>query len=342
MLEDIKKELLKYPEKLREVLEHYGYCNVIIRPSYMQFGRDEFSSKKSIVIRLEDNDYLYVHDYARSFNADIFTFITTQRKVEFVDVLNTIKKVLNISSYSDFFGKKGIFGGFYERVRKRKTIQTKTYDDSILNKYQAFPNIRFIRDHIPIETQKYFDIRYDVESQGIVIPIRDIYGQLIGVKERFNYDIEDGEMKYFYPVSCRSSETLFGYSQNYPYLTDGTILIGEAEKFTMQCHGYKIRNAVSMMSGDLSLQQAKLIVSLHPKQVIFMHDQGYDFEYIQRNINTLRRYSKFAEFEIGFWDWTKSQYAPKVSATDMGKETFEYILKNEIVMVGDDENINEL
>ena len=109
MLEDIKKELLKYPEKLREVLEHYGYCNVIIRPNYMQFGRDEFSSKKSIVIRLENNDYLYVHDYARSFKADIFTFITTQRKVEFVDVLNTIKKVLNISDYSDFFGKKGIF-----------------------------------------------------------------------------------------------------------------------------------------------------------------------------------------------------------------------------------------
>lgn len=342
MLEDIKKELLKDPDKLQEVLEHYGYRNIVIRPQYMQFGRDEFSSKKSIVIRLENNDYLYVHDYARSFQADIFTFITTQRKVEFVDVLNVVKKVLNITDYSTFFDRKGIFGGFYERIRKKKIVYSKVYDESILDKYQFVPNLRFFKDHIPIETQYYFGIRYDVESQGIVIPIRNIYGQLIGVKERFNYDVADGENKYFYSVPCRCSETLFGYSQNYQHLSEGVVLLGEAEKFTMQCHGYEYKNAISMMSGDLSLQQAKLIVSLHPKQVIFMHDQGYDFEYIQRNINTLRRYSKFAEFEIGFWDWTKSQYAPKVSATDMGKETFEYILKNEIVMVGDDENINEL
>ena len=56
MLEDIKKELLNNPEKLKEVLEHFGYCNIVIRPTYMQFGRDEESSKKSIVIKLENNN----------------------------------------------------------------------------------------------------------------------------------------------------------------------------------------------------------------------------------------------------------------------------------------------
>ena len=48
MLEDIKKELLNNPEKLKEVLEHFGYCNIVIRPTYMQFGHQ---SKKSRICR---------------------------------------------------------------------------------------------------------------------------------------------------------------------------------------------------------------------------------------------------------------------------------------------------
>ena len=59
MLEDIKMELLNHPDKIKTVLEHFGYCNIVIRSKYMSFGRDEESSKKSIVIKLENNTYLY-------------------------------------------------------------------------------------------------------------------------------------------------------------------------------------------------------------------------------------------------------------------------------------------
>ena len=41
MLEDIKKELLNNPEKIKEVLEHFGFRNIVIRNTYMQFGRDD-------------------------------------------------------------------------------------------------------------------------------------------------------------------------------------------------------------------------------------------------------------------------------------------------------------
>ena len=83
----------------------------------MSFGRDESSSKKSIVINLNNNSYLYVHDYARNIQKDIFSYIMEQRKVDFIDVLNEIKHVLGITDYYDFFDNKGIFGGFYEKIR---------------------------------------------------------------------------------------------------------------------------------------------------------------------------------------------------------------------------------
>lgn len=342
MLADIKKEMINHPDKLKDVLEHFGYCNIVIRPKYISLGRDEKSSKKSIVINLENNEYLYTIDYARNIRKDIFSYIIEQRKVEFIDVLNEVRHALGITDYYDFFDNKGIFGGFYEKIRKRRTNKVNTYDDSILDCYVNCGNIRFLADNISLLSQKFFKIKYDVESQGIVIPIRNQFGQLMGVKERFNYDVPDGEMKYFYAVPCSMSQTLFGYSQNYEFLVDNTIYIFEAEKSCMQCYSYGIRNCVSLGSGSISIQQVKMLLELNPKRIIFLHDVGYGLENIMRNIDMVKNYSRFTEVELGYWSYFGRGYENKVSPSDLGKECLENILQNEITMIGDEDDEDEL
>ena len=342
MLADIKKELINHPDKLKDVLEHFGYCNIVIRPKYISFGRDEKSSKKSIVINLENNEYLYTIDYARNIRKDIFSYIIEQRKVEFIDVLNEVRHALGITDYYDFFDNKGIFGGFYEKIRKRRTNKVNTYDDSILDCYVNCGNIRFLAENISILSQKFIKIKYHVESQGIVIPIRNQFGQLMGVKERFNYDVPDGEMKYFYAVPCSMSQTLFGYSQNYEFLVDNTIYIFEAEKSCMQCYSYGIRNCVSLGSGSISIQQVKMLLELNPKRIIFLHDVGYGLENIMRNIDMVKNYSRFTEVELGYWSYFGRGYENKVSPSDLGKEWLENILQNEITMIGDEDDEDEL
>lgn len=342
MLADIKKELINHPEKLKDVLEHFGYCNIVIRPKYISFGRDEKSSKKSIVINLENNEYLYTIDYARNIRKDIFSYIIEQRKVEFIDVLNEVRHALGITDYYDFFDNRGIFGGFYEKIRKRRTNKVNTYDDSILDYYVNCGNTRFLTDNISLLSQKFFGIRYDVESQGIVIPIRNQFGQLMGVKERFNYDVPDGEMKYFYAVPCSMSQTLFGYSQNYEFLVDNTIYIFEAEKSCMQCYSYGIRNCVSLGNGSISIQQVKMLLELNPKRIIFLHDVGYGLENIMRNIDMVKNYSRFTEVELGYWSYFGRGYENKVSPSDLGKGCLENILQNEITMIGDEDDEDEL
>lgn len=340
MLGEIKKELIKNPEKLQEVLEHFGYCNIVIRPKYMSLGRDEHSSKKSIVISLENNPYLYVKDYARNIQKDIFSYIMDQRKVEFVDVLNEIKYVLKITDYYDFFDQKGVFGGFYEKIRKRRTPKVNTYDDSVLNQYISCGNVRFLKDHISLQTQQFFDIKYDTQSQGIVIPIRNQFGQLMGVKERFNYDVQDGEIKYFYALPCQMSQTLFGYSQNYKHLVNNTIYVFESEKSVMQCYSYGVKNSVALGSGTISSTQVRMLFELNPKKIIFMHDYGYKEEYILRNVEMVQKYSRFSEVLVGYWDYHSKKYDGKVSPSDMGKKELLRIMKTEIKIIGDaDEEI---
>lgn len=337
MLEEIKKELLNHPDKLKEVLEHFGFCNIVIRPNYLQFGRSKGSSRKSIVIRTDKNKYLYVTDYARNINADLFSYIMEQKNVSFADILNVIKGKLGISDYYDFFEHKGIFGGFYDKIRKHNTTQVRTYDESILNEYMACGNLRFLKDNISLESQRFFNIRYDIESQGIVIPIYNQLGQLMGVKVRCNYDVGDGEQKYYYLVPCAASQTLYGYSQNYNSLAKGTILIGEAEKFVLQCYTYGIRNCVGLGSGTISKKQIQMLFELNPRRIFFMHDVGYELDKIMRNIKMVQQYSRFKEVELGYWDYFNKGYPDKKSPTDFGKEIFNKILSSEITMIGDEQ-----
>ena len=342
MLKEIKKELLDNPEKLEELLEYFNFYNIHIHQSYISFGRAIDSSKKSIVIRLEKNDYLYVSDYARNINQDLFTYISEQRLVDFKDIIAVVRKILEIDDFSVFREPQGIFGGFYEKIRKRNEYTCRTYDESILNKYVALANMRFIRDNITIDAQQFFNIRYDVESQGIVIPIYNQVGELMGVKVRCNYDVQDGEMKYYYLIPCQMSQTLYGYSQNYNYLVNNVIYIFESEKSVMQCYSYGIRNCVALGSGSISRKQVQMLLELNPKKIIFMHDVGFDLENILRNINIVKSYSRFSEVELGYWDYFDRLYDDKVSASDLGKKELLRIIDNEIQMIGDDENEEEL
>ena len=342
MLKEIKKELLDNPEKLKELLEYFNFYNVHIHQSYISFGRAQDTSKKSIVVRLEKNDYLYVTDYARNISKDLFLYISEQRLVDFKDIIGVVRNILGVDNFSLFNESHGIFGGFYEKIRKRSEYSVRTYDESVLDKYIPLANKRFINDNISIAAQQFFGVRYDVESQGIVIPIHNQIGELIGAKVRCNYEVQDGEMKYYYLIPCQASQTLYGYSQNYNYLTNNIIYIYEAEKSIMQCFSYGIRNCVALGSGSISRKQVRMLLELNPKKIIFMHDVGYDLENILRNINMVKNYSRFSEVKLGYWDFFDRLYDNKVSASDLGKKELLRIMDTEIKMIGDDEDEEEL
>lgn len=334
MLADIKEELLKSPEAIRNVLVYFGYANIKIYNKYMSFGRDLDSSAKSIVIRLINNKYLYVTDYPRNINKDFFSYIIEQRGVTFKDVIDVVNKELGISDYSLFNEKRKAFGGFYNKIKKQTSVTPpKTYDISVLDKYEKIGNKRFLDDNISLQAQKFFDIRFDTENDGIVIPVLDQFGNLMGAKERVNHEIDDGEQKYWYPIPCQCSKTLYGYALNYKHLAEGIVLIFEAEKSVMQCYSYGIHNAVALGSGSISKNQVKMLYELQPQEVLFLHDVGYEMVSILKNIDIYKKFGRFSETKTGFWDWEKSQYTEKYSPSDLGKEELERILKEEIIYI---------
>lgn len=331
-MKKIKKILSDNPEYIVNILNSYDFYKPFIRGSEIRFGYGD--GHNPTAIRLKLSETLWTTDYVRDISCDLFEYIIKTRHVTFSDVLSAVKKELGISCLSYGVKKKsGIFGGLYDgiKARDKDAAAFKVYDESILDSYVQVPTIRFLRDHINTEAHDVFNIRYDIEGQRIIIPIYNQFGELVGVKSRANYEVSDSEPKYYYYVPTPVSNILYGYSQNYEYLSDDSILVFEAEKSVMQCYSYGIRNAVALCGNSLSDIQCRLILERNPKTVIFLLDKGLDFDVTAKNAQKILHFSKLSDVKVKYWETELSELPDKSSPSDYGKQVLENILKNEVL-----------
>lgn len=332
MIAELKKQLLEDPENICTLLEEFEFEHITLKRNEIRFARNS-EGGQNIRIRLENNDYLNVTDYARSEHCDIVSYIIKEKHTDFRTVLTAIKKILHLSDdWRPQNRKMSIFGGCYNHIINRTDTPPKVYDESVLDEYLNVPNVRFQRDHISLETQMEFGIGYSLETDRITIPIRDQYGSIMGIKGRRNYETDNvDDPKYLYLIPCQMSKTLFGYSTNYSSMYGGTVMIFESEKSVLQCASYGYHNAVALGSNSLSEYQAKMILSLNPQKVIFMLDSDLPLDNTKRNIDMLCSVATMRDLQISYFDWTECLDLPvKASASDEGKEVFEYILEENI------------
>lgn len=331
MFKEIKQRLLDNPDSIINILEFYEFYQPRILHNEIRCGLYEGSNPTAIRIKLINNNNLFVTDYSRSMCYDIINYIIKAKGIDFKDVMNVIKSELDIDDYYDLSVNKSVFGGFYNHISKQQSeLYVKTYTEDVLKQYDIGYNKRFALDNISLQTQKAFNIGYDVISQRITIPIRNQYGEIIGIKGRANWNVAEDESKYLYLIPCPMSTTLYGLSQNYIYLQNGDIYIFESEKSVCQCHTYSIYNAVAIGSNSLSIMQCKLLMQLQPKRIIFMLDKTLDLKNTFINIERLRAYMTMQDTKVMYWDWHKSLLPDKSSPSDYGKYELQNIINNEL------------
>lgn len=338
MLSEIKEELIKQPDAIIALLEHFDFAHIKPSSREIRFARDECGGH-NISIRLANNENVYVNDFARGVSKDIFSYIIQEKSVTFRDVIQKTKQILGLGDDWRPQQKKLLFGGIYSNLTNpNREIRLKTYDDGVLDKYERCGNLRFLRDGISLDAQRFFNIRFSVEDNAIIIPIYNEYGELIGAKARTNAEPQEGESKYYYPIPVAVSNTLYGYAFNYQHLYGAdTIYVGESEKFCMQLYTMGIRNCVSMGSHTLSEKQAKLLLQLAPKSITFMLDDGLDLSETKRNVDMIQSVSSMMQVDMYFFDHTECfALFPKDSPSDHGIDVWNEIIANNI------KNANEL
>lgn len=334
MLGEIKEELLKNPEAIVELMEHFGFEHIKLSSREIRLARNDRGGQ-NISIRLHNNEHVYVNDFVKGISTDIFSYIIQEKNTTFKDVIRQTKSILGLSDDWMPQQKKALFGGIYSNIScGNRDVPLKTYDESILDKYERVGNVRWLRDNISLASQKFWNIRFSAADNSIIIPMYNEYSNLVGIKARINREPRDDESKYYYPVGFPCSQILYGWSANYSYLYGNTAICVESEKSVCQAWDMNVRNIVALGSNSLSEKQAKLLIQLQPTRIIIALDKGLEFEQTQRNADMIKSVCGMFMPEIWYWNADlDASVKPKSSPTDMGKEKFEEIMREQLVQL---------
>ena len=333
MFEQIKEKLLEQPESIEHILDAFGFDKIRRNHREIRCAFEPGMNPTAVVIRLQDNENLFVKDYERNLSYDFINYLIKSKDIPFKDVMNAIKQELHLDSIYNYKKKTGLFGGIYSNInRSNGEIDVTTYPEEILEQYGNTPNLLWLQDGISLSTQRKWGIGYDVLSQRITMPIRTSTGEIMAIKGRANFELSEFEPKYLYIVNGPMSQTLFGYSENYSLLYENEIFIVESEKSVLKLDSWGYNNVVALGSNSLSTTQAKLIMSLNPKCVTFLLDKSLPLENTRRNAELLKTYCTMRQLKIKYWNWENNiSLDDKAAPCDDTKEEFEYILREEVV-----------
>lgn len=165
-------------------------------------------------------------------------------------------------------------------------------NNNVLASYLDWNNTEFQKDNINTETQTEFELGIDVHSHRITIPIRDELGQLVGIKGRKVWDLENEfSPKYIYLHQCAKSKILYGLYKTLSYIKQSNeIIICESEKGVMQLWSYGIKNSVAVGGHSISPTQVRKIIRLNVENIVIAFDEDVSKEEL------LEEYKKLCDF----------------------------------------------
>ena len=322
------------PHHIENILEEYDFHNIDVRSREIRCGIDKSANNTSIRIKLNEN--LTANDFGRDIHGDLFSLIMKSRNVELKEIIQTVKNELGIT-YIEFNKTKKIFGGFYDKFKRRNqnNVEIKKYDEKIMDDYLNKYNTLFLKDGISFETQKKFKVGVCHSQCRISVPWFDYEGSLVGIEGRYMGDYKLDEVPKWFPIqSFPKSQFLYGYYQNYEHQIEcEEIFVGESSKFTMQLDSMGIYTGTALGGNSIHNEQIKQLSWLNPKRIIFCFDEGLGEDIILRQIEKTRTLLKFFDIKIGFVNDKNNvilESGSKNSPSDVGIEGFKELINNHV------------
>lgn len=223
-------------------------------------------------------------------------------------------------------------------TKEHKSSENKIYSNSILSELEDCIYLPWIDEGITEETQEKYQIKWYNRNQQVVIPVRNVNGDLIGCHCRnTNPDLIADGMKYI-PLHMLCGDEykfqmgleLFGLNYNKVNIEKAKqVILLESPKSVMQFDNFSMPNiCVGMFGMSFSLQKLKLLLGLGVDKFVVALDKQYkeigNTEYkawekkINKIIDIVRPYAN--EISV-IWDKDKLlDY--KDSPTDKGQDVF--------------------
>lgn len=300
------------------------------------------NNKRAVQVRLTDSLPCYIRNRA-DFSGDIYSLISyihhNKRGEEIQKDLHNAKEfICKTFGWIQFLkGHKGIVikkdytACLKEIIRGRKKKQeikpNPVLPESILEQFYFYdkplPYKGWIEEGISYKTQMIYGIGFDLESKRITIPLRNRYGQLVGVKGRIEKD-EDDDRKYLYLYRCQNHLEWFNFYIAHPYiLTEKRVYIFEAEKSSMKAYSNGIFNTLAVGGSEISPEQAQMVKQLGLDiEIVLCYDKDKTIEEIRKQAKMFKGRKVFGMFD------TEGLLKEKDAPIDRGVDVWNALVKN--------------
>lgn len=345
-LQDIKKKI--YDDDRIEDLLHLLGCKYIHREGHrMVAALPDGNNKRSVQIILNDNLTSNIRTRG-GIKGDIFSIVsfiqfgcTSQSEVD--DNLFDAKMwIVEEFGYHGLLSKgkgkeeKKNWNSWLKDIKKKRS---KTIDldnvkpnnpipESIKNSYRMLPYMPWIKEGITWETQVEWEVGACWESHRVVTLIRNLMGDLIGVKGRAMDD--NNPWKYLYIEPMNKSIELFGLHKTLPYILEQKeIILFEGYKSVFKAWQYGYKNVASIEGDDISPAQVALIKSLGlDVKIVVCYDKDKSEEDIQEQLNKFTNRKVYYTYDEE--KKSKSLLTGKDSPVDKGVKTWEKLYDKKI------------
>lgn len=319
-----------------QLLEYYGFELRNETDEYYVFSSVCHQSNSSKVHLYKSTNTIFCFVCG---NIDLISIVQEQEELAFQDAIDFIVNLFQLNKKS--FGRP-------ERLEyKRKEIQQKeidikeklpTYNNSILNTFVDYQPYEWAKEDISIDTMKQFEIKFNIESNAIIIPIRDGENNLVGIRCR-NLDEDKIERFGKYGVytdalsgisyKCLTGRLLYGLNKNKEKIMEcKKIIIVEGEKSVLKSKSWFGCNDITVASYGCNLTnyQIEIIKSLGVKDIIFMYDREEDDKINKKMEKVYRKCALF--FDVYYIKDYGDLIDYKDSPLDKGEKIYKKILNN--------------
>lgn len=321
-----------------ELMEHFGAYPIKEDDSCIIFPAICHSS---------DSPKLYYYPSTNSFNCwsqctnvDHISIVQEQEGLNFKEAMDWLIDFFNLGLNKKFGREKKEIFKPKEIIKKPIDITEKLpmYNKSILNTFIDYQAVEWINEGISEEIMKMFGIKFDIDSNAIVIPHYDMDNRLIGIRVRnLDKDIAEEYGKYL-PLRDKTSgisyahqitRNLYGlYLNKENIMRYKKVILVESEKSVLKIQGFYPNDNISLAlcGSNVSDFQLELLKSIGVEQVIYAFDKEEDEKMIKK-LNKI--YKKTALlFDVYTVEDKEGLLELKDSPCDKGKEVFDILMRN--------------
>jgi DNA primase len=307
-------------------------------------------NKRSVQVKLK-NSYLSCSIRNKTdFKGDIFNLVSyiefDKRGEEVRKNLSQAKKfVCEVFGWSQFLGNdnhgdiivKDYTASLKEiRNEGKKKVEIKTnpiLPDDIMNQFyirkKPLPWQSWIDEGITYHAQVMYGVGWDWDSKRVVFPLKNRFGQVVGVKGRIMRDEDDEERKYLYLYSCNNRYEWFNMHYAHTYiLMEKRVYIYESEKSVMKAYSNGIYNTLAIGSSDITEEQAEILKIMGKDiEIVLCYDKDKSASDVRLQAEKFEGRKIFGMFDTG------NLLGEKMSPIDNGIDVWNELVENNIYSI---------